>query len=224
MGRRRHRGRNRGNPFTSSVLTVLVGLVIIYAFVDDFVNQYFGIIFATLVFAVLGVGFLWGGYYIFKQISRIEHYDVSFRYVQRIEHMMKLGTYEFEQYIAFLFKNVGFSTHVTRQGGDNGIDIEMVKNGKKYAVQVKQYKAGNTVGEPAVREFYGSYADGAAEGYFVTTSDFTPAAYDWAKTRTKPLHLINGTKLGILEEMANGTEKLTFGGMLTIREEKSVGE
>ncbi len=217
MGRKRQKRGNRGNPVTTSAFIAAVGLVILYAFVDDFVNQYFGIIFATFVFVFVGVGFVWGGYYVFKQISRIENYDVSFRYVKRLEHMMKLGTYEFEQYVAYLFKNVGFHTHVTRSGGDNGIDIEMSKGGRKYAVQVKQYKTGNTIGEPAVREFYGSYADSAVEGYFVTTSDFSPAAYAWAETRSKPLHLINGTRLGILEEVANGASGLTFGGVLDTR-------
>jgi restriction endonuclease Mrr len=49
------------------------------------------------------------------------------------------------------------------------------------------------VSEPEVRDFYGSFRDEAAHGFFVTTSDFTQQARLWAKD--KPIDLVNGEDL-----------------------------
>ena len=52
----------------------------------------------------------------------------------------------------------------------------------------------NTVGVSAVRDLYGTVLnEGATKGVLVTTSDYGPDAYDFAKG--KPLVLLNGGNL-----------------------------
>lgn len=62
-------------------------------------------------------------------------------------------------------------------------------------IQAKRYADNNTVGSPAINEFYGSLsARGADRGVFITTSRFTPAATKAAET-FKTIILIDGIRL-----------------------------
>lgn len=64
-------------------------------------------------------------------------------------------------------------------------------------IQAKRYT--NTVGVSAVRDLYGTvHNEGAMKGILVTTSDFGPDAYEFAKG--KPLTLISGSELLYLLE------------------------
>ncbi len=68
---------------------------------------------------------------------------------------------EFEEFIALLFKKIGYSSQVTKQSGDQGLDVIAIKNGSKIGIQAKCYS--NTVGNAAIQEavagksFYNSY-------------------------------------------------------------------
>lgn len=108
-----------------------------------------------------------------------------------IETLLELSPEQFEYFVADIFRSMGFQARVTRQSGDNGIDIELRKAGKRYVVQCKRYRG--TVGEPTVREFYGSFAGIAEKGFFVTTGNFTDVATRWIGSR--PLELIDGKEL-----------------------------
>ena len=64
--------------------------------------------------------------------------------------------------------------------------------GGKIAIQAKRYT--NTVGVAAVRDLYGTVVnEGANKGILVTTADYGPDAYEFAKG--KPLTLLNGGNL-----------------------------
>jgi restriction system protein len=64
--------------------------------------------------------------------------------------------------------------------------------GGKIVIQAKRYT--NTVGIAAVKDLYGTLLiEGASRGILVTTSDYGPDAYDFAKG--KPITLLNGTTL-----------------------------
>lgn len=61
--------------------------------------------------------------------------------------------YEFEEYVARLMRKNGFyRVRTTPKSGDYGADVLAVKDGKRYAVQCKLYKA--PVGPKAVQEIY----------------------------------------------------------------------
>ena len=63
---------------------------------------------------------------------------------------------------------------------------------ERSSIQAKRYT--NTVGVAAVRDLYGTVLnEGATKGILVTTSDYGPDAYGFAKD--KPLVLMNGANL-----------------------------
>lgn len=90
---------------------------------------------------------------------------------------------------------------VTRSSRDEGVDAiafdpDPIRGGK-IVVQAKRYT--NTVGVSAVRDLYGTTLnEGATKGILITTSDFGPDSYDFAKG--KPITLLNGNNLLFLLE------------------------
>ena len=84
-------------------------------------------------------------------------------------------------------------TQASRDGGVDAIafDPDPIRGGK-IVIQAKRYT--NTVGVSAVRDLYGTVVnEGATKGILVTTADYGPDAYDFAKD--KPLTLLNGSNL-----------------------------
>jgi len=94
------------------------------------------------------------------------------------------------------FSNNGGEVKVTQASRDGGVDVVAFDpdpiRGGKIVIQAKRYT--NTVGVSAVRDLYGTVMnEGATKGILVTTSDFGPDAYQFAKG--KPLTLLNGGNL-----------------------------
>ena len=83
------------------------------------------------------------------------------------------------------------------RSGDGGIDgiIKADPLGLNVVyIQAKRWE-GN-VGEPPVRDFVGALdGKGVQEGIFITTSDFNPAAKEFAERSSKRVILINGSQL-----------------------------
>ena len=84
--------------------------------------------------------------------------------------------------------------------GDGGIDgiIALDKLGlEKVYVQAKRWKA--NVGRPEIQGFYGALAGRRArKGVFITTSDFTREAKDFAQNVSDSIVLVGGTQLARL--------------------------
>jgi restriction system protein len=101
---------------------------------------------------------------------------------------------EFEMLVGEAFRRGGYSVNETGGGGaDGGIDLVLRKDGEKYLVQCKQWRA-NKVGVPIIRELYGAMAaTGAAGGFVVTSGVFTQEAKDFAAGRN--IDLIDGAEL-----------------------------
>lgn len=76
--------------------------------------------------------------------------------------------------------------------GDHGVDVVVqTPKGEKWVVQCKRWRGG--VGEPIVRDFYGTVQhEKAHKGVLVTTGTFSNAAREWAKG--KPLVLVDGAE------------------------------
>ena len=112
---------------------------------------------------------------------------------------------DFEHLIREIFEKE-FSTNggevkVTQASRDGGVDAiafdpDPIRGGK-IVIQAKRYT--NTVGVSAVRDLYGTVMnEGATKGILVTTADYGPDAYNFAKN--KPLTLMNGSNLLFLLE------------------------
>jgi restriction system protein len=94
------------------------------------------------------------------------------------------------------FKQAGGEVKVTQASRDGGVDAiafdpDVIRGGKTI-IQAKRYT--NTVGVSAVRDLYGTVLnEGASKGILVTTSDYGPDSYEFAKG--KPLVLLSGANL-----------------------------
>ncbi len=107
---------------------------------------------------------------------------------------------DFENLISEVFEKEfskgGGEVRITQASRDGGVDAiafdpDPIRGGK-LVIQAKRYT--NTVGVAAVRDLYGTvHNEGANKGILVTTSDFGPDAYAFAKD--KPLTLLSGGQL-----------------------------
>lgn len=113
---------------------------------------------------------------------------------------------DFEQLVRDIFE-VEFAKHggevkVTQASRDGGVDAVVFDpdplRGGKIILQAKRYT--NTVPVSAVRDLYGTVInEGANTGILITTSDYGPDSYEFAKD--KPLKLLNGGHLlGLMEK------------------------
>ncbi len=107
---------------------------------------------------------------------------------------------DFEHLIRELFEwefnSTGGEVKVTQASRDGGVDAVVFDpdpiRGGKIVVQAKRYT--KTVDVSSVRDLYGTVLnEGATKGVIITTSDYGPDAYDFAKG--KPLTLLNGGHL-----------------------------
>lgn len=64
--------------------------------------------------------------------------------------------FDFEDFIAQLFKDNGYDVEKTPSSGDYGADILMAKSGEKIAVQVKRYAPDNKVGVQEINQVVGA--------------------------------------------------------------------
>ena len=94
------------------------------------------------------------------------------------------------------FSSSGGEVKITQASRDGGVDAVAFDpdpiRGGKIVIQAKRYT--NVVGVSAVRDLYGTTMnEGATKGILVTTANYGPDAYEFAKG--KPLTLLNGGNL-----------------------------
>ncbi len=94
------------------------------------------------------------------------------------------------------FMSSGGEVKITQASRDGGVDAVAFDpdpiRGGKIVIQAKRYT--NVVGVSAVRDLFGTTVnEGATKGILVTTADYGPDAYEFAKG--KPLTLLNGGNL-----------------------------
>jgi Restriction endonuclease len=107
-----------------------------------------------------------------------------------LEEIRSLSPSDFEEMVADTYRTQGNTVQVVGGTGDHGIDlIVRSRAGNTYLVQCKRYRG--KVGEPVVRDFYGTLrASDANGGAIITTGTITDAARLWAEG--KPIHLYDG--------------------------------
>lgn len=103
-----------------------------------------------------------------------------------------LNGYDFEEYMALLFKNLGYTAKTTPKTGDQGADLIIMKDNKKTVVQAKKYSG--LVSNSAIQEIVAAKKYyGAEKAIVVTNSDFTKSAKELALCNE--VELWNGEKL-----------------------------
>lgn len=103
------------------------------------------------------------------------------------------------------FSSEGGEAKITQASRDGSVDAVVFDpdplRGGKIIIQAKRYT--NTVGVSAVRDLYGTILnEGANKGILVTTANYGPDAYEFAKD--KPITLLSGNEL--LKETWNKAE------------------
>lgn len=129
----------------------------------------------------------------------VSSYDVAHQ-LDESSNIAAMDWEDFEHLIRELFEKefsqYGGEVKVTQASRDGGVDAiafdpDPIRGGK-IVIQAKRYT--NTVGVSAVRDLYGTVVnEGATKGILVTTADYGPDAYEFAKG--KPLTLLNGGNL-----------------------------
>lgn len=122
------------------------------------------------------------------------------------ENLAAMDWEDFEHLCRELFEKAfagsGAEVKVTQASRDQGVDAIVFDpdpiRGGKIIIQAKRYT--NTVDVSAVRDLYGALInEGATKGILVTTSQYGPESYAFAKD--KPITLLNGQELlGLLEK------------------------
>ena len=106
------------------------------------------------------------------------------------QDLLDISPTQFEKMVVELYNLHGYKAERIGATGDHGVDVLVhTPNGEKWVVQCKRWRG--SVGEPVVREFFGTmHHEKADRGILVTTGTFSYPAQNWAKG--KPIHLING--------------------------------
>ncbi len=129
----------------------------------------------------------------------VDGYDV----VDTVDNSTNLAAMDWEDFENLIrelfekeFQTNGGEVKVTQASRDGGVDAiafdpDPIRGGK-IVIQAKRYT--NTVGVAAVRDLYGTVVnEGATKGILVTTANYGPDAYQFAKD--KPITLLSGSNL-----------------------------
>jgi restriction system protein len=119
---------------------------------------------------------------------------------QVLKRLLALDPTEFELLIMHLLTAIGFEAQHTGQPHDGGVDVRGLLNVANLAriqliVQVKRYQLNARISARDVKALRSSIPAGA-QGAFVTTANFQPAALDMATEAGYPrIGTVNGRQL-----------------------------
>jgi hypothetical protein len=114
--------------------------------------------------------------------------------VTTVTQLLALEPAEFEVWSAMLFQLIGYRVaRHPQEGADHGIDLIVSSDRVQLGlVQCKRYRG--TVGEPTVRDLYGTMTHMNADyGWLVTTGAISRQARTWCEG--KPIELWDGQML-----------------------------
>jgi len=116
-----------------------------------------------------------------------------FGQVRTLAEMQALRPEEFEAWTGLLFRLLGYRVTDTQLVADHGVDLVLSNDRvRRGLVQCKRYRG--TVGEPTVRDLYGTMIHESSDfAWLVTTGAISRQAREWAEG--KPLELWDGPEL-----------------------------
>lgn len=121
---------------------------------------------------------------------------------KRLDELKAMTPIEFEEWVAARFKDLGYKVKATAVSGDHGVDLVARRENEKVVIQCKRYRD-STIGEPVMRDLYGTMQHESADrAYLVTTSYLTPAALSWS--RGKPIEMWDANYLSNMSTTAAG--------------------
>jgi restriction system protein len=152
---------------------------------------------------------------LYAVIKYIKHCSHSKSYLKSdINAINKMTGEEFEQFLMYHFKNLGYSVKTTPKTGDYGADLILQTENTKTVVQAKRYKG--TVGVAAVQQIVAAKIYyGAQEGIVATNSYFTANAKELAECNN--VKLIDRNELASIMSKADKSICPLCGGRLVLR-------
>ncbi|MGJ8677184.1 MAG: restriction endonuclease [Akkermansiaceae bacterium] len=125
-----------------------------------------------------------------------------------LDTMAVMDPFRFEQLVVDLLFAMGYggsrqeAARVTQKSNDGGIDgiINEDRLGLDVIyIQAKRYQASSSIGRKEIQSFVGALAGQQAhKGVFITTSNFTKTATEYANTVIQKVILIDGPRLASL--------------------------
>ena len=144
-----------------------------------------------LLFLLLGI--VSGGVTVGKILVGWRHRRIKLSDAQTLGELLSLSPASFESLVAELFISYGYEAETLGGSSDHGVDV-LVHNDQeeKWVVQCKRYQ--HSVGEPVVRDLYGTMLhEEAQRAYLFTTGNITHQAQQWVEG--KPIVLYDGDAL-----------------------------
>jgi restriction system protein len=139
------------------------------------------------------LGAITGGISFGLWIHKLKKNRVRLQDARTLEDLLEMSPEAFETLISKLFMAYGHQAEVQGGNGDHGVDVVVrTDEGEKWVVQCKRYSG--SVGEPVVRDLYGTMLhEEAQRAYLITTGSFTRQAGEWVQE--KPIILYDGEGL-----------------------------
>ena len=184
----RRRRPRQAKPQDTFVLIVILGVLALLAIIPTFnpTNVYIGIIIAFVAAVIVT------GIYYFLVYRKQRAQWRALLALEREQIDLLSGT-QFEELVARVLHEQGYSIRTTRITGDYGVDLIATKDGIKTAVQCKRYS--KPIDQKAVREAVAGMAHYKCQrSMVVTNSTFTASAIILA--RSNGCTLVDREELG----------------------------
>lgn len=125
--------------------------------------------------------------------------------LRRKEFLKRMDPLEFERLVCRLYSKMGYEVQTTARTGDEGADGFLTKDGAKYVLQCKRVQ--NSVGQPILRDLYGTLMHFQCQGgIVVTTGSVSSAAREWA--HGKPITIVEIDELQQLLQVHHGNQNV----------------
>ena len=126
-----------------------------------------------------------------KQYEMAEHQYKWWQNRKKIDFWFSLNGREFEIEIANIFNNMGYQTSICKQGGDEGVDIDIFKDGKHEIIQCKAHKS--KISPSVARDLYGTMnANKVDKAYLITLHGATSGTIDFCRKHNIEIWDIDG--------------------------------
>jgi restriction system protein len=120
--------------------------------------------------------------------------------MRTLEFLRTMEPLQFQALIWIVYRRLGYTVQESPAGRDGGVDGVLSRYGKRIVLQCKRYQG--DVGEPVVRDLYGTMLHHSAQGaLLVTTGRISSPAEAFAKGKT--IELIGGDSLLAVIAQAN---------------------
>lgn len=144
-----------------------------------------------------------------NELIEVEMKKLKLNLLRQKENLLKLSPKEFEDAIAEMYRKLGYYVQQTPYSNDGGKDLIMFLEQKKYIVECKRYSPDQSIGRPLLQKFLAAVIEEKADlGIFVTTSEFTETALEYAEKFN--IKLVNGSRLTELMSQAYPDVMKTF--------------